>query len=59
VQKIFVDDVPAMPVGTRPFIGAFNTRSYVGWPSEDNPYAPADPTQPTAVLILTELEAAN
>ncbi|TFD79163.1 ABC transporter substrate-binding protein [Cryobacterium fucosi] len=59
VQKIFVDEVPAMPVGTRPFIGAFNTRSYVGWPGEDNPYAPADPTQPTAVLILTELEAAN
>ena len=59
VQKIFVDDVPAMPVGTRPFIGAFNTRSYVGWPGEDNPYAPADPTQPTSVLILTELEAAE
>ncbi|MET0956230.1 MAG: ABC transporter substrate-binding protein [Cryobacterium sp.] len=59
VQKIFVDEVPAMPVGTRPFIGAFNTRSYVGWPGEDNPYAPADPTQPTSVLILTELEAAE
>lgn len=59
VQKIFVDEVPAIPVGTRPFIGAFNTRSYVGWPGEDNPYAPADPTQPTAVLILTELEAAE
>jgi peptide/nickel transport system substrate-binding protein len=59
VQKIFVEEVPAMPVGTRPFIGAFNTRSYVGWPSEDDPYAPADPTQPTAVLILTELDAAE
>jgi peptide/nickel transport system substrate-binding protein len=59
VQKIFVDEVPSMPVGTRPFIGAYNTRSYVGWPGADNPYVPADPTQPTAVLILTELEAAK
>ncbi len=59
VQRIFVEDVPAMPVGTRPFIGEYNTRSFVGWPSEDDPYAPADPTQPTAVLILTELEAAE
>ncbi|TFD87132.1 ABC transporter substrate-binding protein [Cryobacterium lactosi] len=59
VQKIFVDEVPSMPVGTRPFIGAYNTRSYVGWPGEDNPYVPADPTQPTSVLILTELEAAK
>ncbi|TFC06965.1 ABC transporter substrate-binding protein [Cryobacterium adonitolivorans] len=59
VQKIFVDEVPSMPVGTRPFIGAYNTRSYTGWPGEDNPYAPADPTQPTSVLILTELEAAE
>lgn len=59
VQKIFVDEVPSMPVGTRPFIGAYNTRSYVGWPGEDDPYVPADPTQPTSVLILTELEAAK
>lgn len=59
VQQIFVDEVPAMGVGTRPFIGNYNTRNYEGWPSEDNPYAPADPTQPTAVLILTELTAAE
>jgi len=35
-----------------PFIGAYNTRSYVGWPGEDDPYVPADPTQPTSVLIV-------
>jgi peptide/nickel transport system substrate-binding protein len=56
VQKIFVEDVPAMPIGTRPFISEFNTRNYTGWPSDADPYTNADPTQPSAVLILTELE---
>jgi peptide/nickel transport system substrate-binding protein len=58
-QKIFVDEVPVMPIGTRPFITQFNTRSYVGWPSDDDPYINADPTQPTAVLILTQLKPAE
>ncbi|MDM4762843.1 ABC transporter substrate-binding protein [Galbitalea sp. SE-J8] len=59
VQQIFVDQVPTMPIGTRPFISEYNTRNWVGWPSEDDPYINADPTQPTAVLILTQLTAAN
>ncbi|MDM8083615.1 ABC transporter substrate-binding protein [Cellulomonas cellasea] len=59
VQKIFVDEVPAMPIGTRPFIGQYNTRGYTGWPSDDDPYANPDPTQPISVLILTRLTAAG
>ncbi|PZR55044.1 ABC transporter substrate-binding protein [Xylanimonas oleitrophica] len=59
VQQVFVEQVPVIPVGTRPFIGEFNTRSYVGWPGEDDPYANPDPTQPSAVLILTSLEPAS
>jgi peptide/nickel transport system substrate-binding protein len=59
VQKIFVEDVPAIPIGTRPFIGEYNTRSYVGWPGEDDPYTNPDPTQPSAALILTSLEPAG
>ncbi|UOQ87782.1 ABC transporter substrate-binding protein [Agromyces endophyticus] len=59
VQKIFVDQVPTIPIGTRPFIGQYNTRNYVGWPGEDDPYVPADPTQPTSVLILTKLQPAD
>lgn len=58
-QKIFVEQVPVMPIGTRPFITEFNTRSYVGWPSDHDPYINADPTQPTAVLILTQLKPAE
>lgn len=59
LQGIFVDDVPAVAVGTRPFIGAYNTRSFTGWPNDEDPYAPADQTQPTAVLVLTSLKAVD
>ncbi|SNT17213.1 peptide/nickel transport system substrate-binding protein [Micrococcales bacterium KH10] len=59
IQTAFVEQVPAMPIGTRPFISQYNTRNYVGWPGEDDPYVPADPTQPTAVYILTKLRPAD
>ncbi|GMA36442.1 hypothetical protein GCM10025876_26460 [Demequina litorisediminis] len=59
VQQIFVEDVPAIPIGTRPFISEFNTRNYVGWPSDADPYVNADPTQPTTVKILTSLTPAS
>ncbi|GIG24845.1 ABC transporter substrate-binding protein [Cellulomonas denverensis] len=58
-QQIFVEEVPALGIGTRPFIAEYNTRNYVGWPTEDDPYINPDPTQPTASLILTKLTAAN
>ena len=59
IEKIFVEQVPAMPIGTRPFIGEYNTRNYTGWPSADDPYTNPDPTQPSAVLILTSLKPAS
>ncbi len=47
VQRIYVEQVPAMPIGTRPFIGQYNTRNYVGWPGEDDPYVNATrPSRP-------------
>ncbi|QAY63441.1 ABC transporter substrate-binding protein [Xylanimonas allomyrinae] len=58
-QRIFVNEVPVMPIASRPFITQFNTRNYVGWPSDDDPYINADPTQPTSVLILTKLKPAS
>ncbi|KQX05039.1 MULTISPECIES: ABC transporter substrate-binding protein [unclassified Leifsonia] len=56
LQKIFVEDVPAIPIGTHPTLGEYNTRSFTGWPSEDNQYATADPTQPSAVQVLMSLK---
>jgi peptide/nickel transport system substrate-binding protein len=59
IQKIFVDDVPAIPIGTHPQLGEYNTRKYTGWPSEDDQYATADPTQPWAVQVLMKLKPAG
>jgi peptide/nickel transport system substrate-binding protein len=59
IQRTFVEEAPVIPVGTRPFISSYNTRNYVGWPGENDPYVNADPTQPTAVLILTQLKPAG
>lgn len=59
IQEAFVENVPAIPLGAHPLLGEFNTRNYVGWPSEDDQYASADPTQPAIVQILTELQPAE
>ncbi|WP_203136949.1 ABC transporter substrate-binding protein [Microbacterium sp. JZ31] len=59
VQKAFVEDVPVIPVGTHPILAEFNTRNYVGWPSDEDPYAPGDPLQVAAVQVLMNLEPAK
>lgn len=59
MQKAFAEQVPAIPLGAHPLLGEFNTRNYVGWPSEDDQYASADPTQPAVVQILTQLKPAE
>lgn len=59
IQTAFVENVPAIPLGAHPLLGEFNTRNYVGWPSEEDQYASADPTQPAIVQILTELQPAE
>lgn len=59
IQKAFIEEAVALPIGTRPFIGEFNTRNYVGWPSDDDPYAVPEPTRPQMLLVLTKLKAAE
>lgn len=59
LQKAFVEQVPAIPLGSHPLLGEFNTRNYVGWPSQEDAYASADPTQPGIVQVLTKLTPAE
>lgn len=59
VQTAFVENVPAIPLGVHPLLGEFNTRNYVGWPSETDPYMSGDPTQPGVVVVLTNLKPAK
>jgi peptide/nickel transport system substrate-binding protein len=57
IQEAFIDQAVALPIGTRPFIGEFNTRNYVGWPSEEDPYAVPEPTNVQMLYVLTKLAA--
>ncbi|RXZ50204.1 ABC transporter substrate-binding protein [Agromyces binzhouensis] len=59
MQAAFVENVPAIPLGSHPLLGEYNTRNYVGFPTEDDQYASADPTQPGIVQILAKLQPAD
>lgn len=59
VEEIFVEDVPAIAIGTRPSIGSYSTRNFVGWPTLEDPYASADLITVTGILVLNALEPAN
>ncbi|WP_372593951.1 ABC transporter substrate-binding protein [Actinotalea sp.] len=59
LQQAFAEQVPAIPLGAHPLLGEYNTRNYVGWPTEDDQYASADPTQPGIVQVLANLEPAK
>ncbi|MGW8482356.1 ABC transporter substrate-binding protein [Microbacterium sp. NPDC055903] len=57
LQTAFAENIPAIPLGAHPLLGEYNTRNYVGFPTEDDQYASADPTQPGIVQVLTNLTA--
>ncbi|MGM7698377.1 ABC transporter substrate-binding protein [Microbacterium sp. A84] len=59
METAFAENVPAIPLGSHPLLGQYNTRNYVGWPTESDQYASADPTQPGIVQILTALTPAS
>ncbi|MEV4757203.1 ABC transporter substrate-binding protein [Micromonospora sp. NPDC049559] len=59
LQKIFVEQMPMSPVGADNAGGAYVTKNWVGWPDEQNPYAPAQPTQPNAVDVVLHLKPAS
>ena len=56
IQTAYVEDIPAITLGAHPLLAQYNTRNYVGWPDENDPYAAGDPTQPNIVLILQKLQ---
>ncbi len=59
IQKIFVDEVPAIVTTARPAFGNYSTKYYTGWPNEDDPYMNPDPTQAGSALILMRLTPAG
>lgn len=58
VQKIMVEQMPMIPTSASNVGGMYSTKHWIGWPDEQNPYAPAQPTQQNALQILLALKPA-
>jgi peptide/nickel transport system substrate-binding protein len=59
LQDIMVNQMPMIPTSAANAGGEYSTKHWTGWPSADNPYAPAQPTQPNALDILLHLQPAS
>ena len=59
IEKVYVDQVPVIPVLEVPVWGNYTSRYYTGWPTQSNPYTDINMTTPAETLVLTKLHAAN
>ncbi|WP_405794383.1 ABC transporter substrate-binding protein [Streptomyces sp. NBC_01506] len=59
LQKIMVDEVPMIPTAAAPIGAEYSTKNWVGWPTEADPYAPPQPTQPNALDVVLHLKPAK
>ncbi|MEO3892012.1 ABC transporter substrate-binding protein [Nonomuraea sp. B5E05] len=57
--KIMVEKLPTLPLFYSPSWAQYRTNKYVGWPSEQDPYAMPSPyTSPDAAVVLLHLKPA-
>lgn len=59
LQKIYVEQAPVLITGAANAGGEYSTKNWVGWPDENDQYAPAQPTQPNALDIILHLKPAE
>jgi len=59
LQKVFVEQVPMIPVGADNVGMAYSTKNWVGWPDETNPYGAGQPTQANALDVVLHLKPAT
>jgi peptide/nickel transport system substrate-binding protein len=59
LQKIFVEQMPMIPVGADNIGAAYSTKNWVGWPDDSNPYGAGQPTQANALDVVLHLKPAN
>jgi peptide/nickel transport system substrate-binding protein len=55
VERIYVEDVPALVIWARPAVAQFSTVNYTGFPTDEDPYANPQPTGPQAAQIIMKL----
>nr|WP_042186290.1 ABC transporter substrate-binding protein [Kibdelosporangium sp. MJ126-NF4]CEL17183.1 (GlcNAc)2 ABC transporter, periplasmic substrate-binding protein [Kibdelosporangium sp. MJ126-NF4]CTQ91587.1 (GlcNAc)2 ABC transporter, periplasmic substrate-binding protein [Kibdelosporangium sp. MJ126-NF4] len=58
LQKIFVDEMPAVITSAASVGGQYSTKNWTGWPDEQNSYAPLQPTLENALDIILHLKPA-
>ena len=56
LQELFNENAPVIPLFPGPEWGAFNDTRFIGWPTEQNPYASLSARSGRTVMILTSLE---
>ena len=59
IQKIFVEQVPMIPVGADNIGMAYSTKNWVGWPDDTSPYSAGQPTQANALDVVLHLKPAG
>lgn len=57
IERVFVDEAPAIPLFLAPAWGQYNSRRFTGFPDKNHPYARLAPFGPPEyLLVLSELE---
>jgi peptide/nickel transport system substrate-binding protein len=59
LQKVFVEQVPMIPVGSDNVGMAYSTKNWIGWPDDSNPYGAGQPTQANSLDVVLHLKPAN
>jgi peptide/nickel transport system substrate-binding protein len=59
LQKVFVEQVPMIPVGADNVGMSYSTKNWVGWPDDTNPYGAGQPTQANALDVVLHLKPAS
>jgi peptide/nickel transport system substrate-binding protein len=59
LQKIMVEQVPAIPVASGPLGAEYSTKYWTGFPSAKDPYAALQPTLQSASQIVMKLKPAS
>ncbi|THA72038.1 ABC transporter substrate-binding protein [Streptomyces sp. A0642] len=56
LQKIMVEQAPVIPTAAAPIGAEYSTKNWVGWPTEANPYADPQHTQPSSLEVVLNLK---
>ena len=60
IEKIMVEELPAIPLTNEPYWYQYRTNKFVGWPDEQNPYvAPGSAVYPDIEYVVMNLRPAS